>query len=102
METCRGGCCRGPLLLHLTVTELEAFRAHAARLGVPLHVREAPGGGAAIAFDEHPGDHCPMLDGATSACRIYEARPSRCRTFPDRRRPDCILSIRSFPPSSER
>ncbi|MFO0581334.1 MAG: YkgJ family cysteine cluster protein [Anaeromyxobacter sp.] len=95
METCRGGCCRGPLLLQLTAPELEAFRAHADRLGVALHVREASGGGGAIAFDDHAGEHCPMLDGATSACRIYADRPSRCRAFPDRRRPDCILSLRS-------
>lgn len=97
MEACRGGCCRGPLLLHLTATELPAIRAHAVRLGVPLHAREAPDGTAEVAFDAHPGGHCPMLDGASSACRIYDERPSRCREYPDRRRPDCILSLRVFP-----
>ena len=92
MEVCRAGCCRGPLVLRLGADELARFRTLAAGLGAALHVRE-DGGGGEVRFLEHPGARCPMLDGATSACRIYESRPLRCRAFPERPRPDCPLSL---------
>ncbi|HUL77479.1 MAG TPA: YkgJ family cysteine cluster protein [Vicinamibacteria bacterium] len=94
-EICRAGCCRGPLVLRLGAGEVPRFRALAAELGVAVRVREG-GRDAEVRFLEHPGSRCPMLDGATSACRIYESRPFRCRAFPERPRPDCVLSTRDL------
>lgn len=92
MHECRSHCCRGPLYLRLAPSETTAFRAHAAALGVELDVIEAPDGSGTVSFLEHAGERCPMLDALSSACRIYENRPRRCREFPDRPRPDCPIS----------
>jgi len=92
MHECRSHCCRGPLYLQLAPSEVEAFRAHGTALGVELDLVEAPDGTGTVSFLEHPGERCPMLDDTTSACRIYEHRPQRCREFPDRPRPDCPIS----------
>lgn len=91
MQQCRAMCCRGPQYLRLTSDEAAALERHAARLGVELHLVEDPDG-AAVRFLDHPGEHCPMLDGASSACRIYPDRPLRCREFPDKPRPGCAIS----------
>jgi Fe-S-cluster containining protein len=96
MQRCRAGCCRGPLFLPLTALEAESFRKHAAKLGVALRLSRAAEGAFAVRFSDHAGEHCPMLDIATSACRIYPERPQRCRDFPDRLRPDCELSQLHF------
>jgi Fe-S-cluster containining protein len=71
---------------------VRSFRAHARELGVALELREEPDGSGAVAFVEHDGERCPMLDAATSACRIYADRPHRCREFPDRPRRGCAIS----------
>ena len=92
MHECRAGCCQGPLYLQLEPSEVPGFRARAAVLGVELDVVEAPDGSGTVSFLEHPGERCPMLDVATSACRIYAHRPQRCRDFPDKPRPDCPIS----------
>jgi Fe-S-cluster containining protein len=92
MHVCRAHCCRGPLYLHLTATEVPTFRARAAALGVELELNEAPDGSGLVLFLQHPGARCPMLDDVSSACRIYDVRPGRCREFPDRPRPDCPIS----------
>jgi Fe-S-cluster containining protein len=91
-QECRAQCCRGPLDLRLAPSEVAAFRAHAAALGVVLRVTEAADGAGSVRFLAHPGERCPMLDDATSACRIYEDRPRRCRDFPDAPRPGCAIS----------
>jgi Fe-S-cluster containining protein len=92
MHECRAHCCQGPLYLQLAAAEVAGFRANAAALGVPLDVVEAPDGSGTVSFLEYPGERCPMLDKASSACRIYASRPQRCRDFPDRPRPDCPIS----------
>jgi len=89
---CRALCCRGPLYLRLTTAEVVVFKAHAAALGVELELAESADGSGTVSFLEHPGQHCPMLDDATSVCRIYEDRPQRCRTFPEKPRPECAIS----------
>jgi Fe-S-cluster containining protein len=94
MHECRSLCCRGPLYLRLWPSESRAFRNHAQALGVELDVVDAPDGSGTVSFLEHPGERCPMLDPVTSACRIYEDRPQRCRDFPDAPRPDCAISTR--------
>lgn len=89
---CRARCCRGSLFLCLAPDEVKGFEAHATALGVPLDLMEAPDGTAWVGFMDHPGGHCPMLDDATSECRIYADRPARCREFPEKARPDCPIS----------
>jgi Fe-S-cluster containining protein len=96
MRRCRAGCCRGPLFLPLTAAEAESFRSHASRLGVVLRISNAAEGAFAVRFSDHQGEHCPMLDDASSACRIYADRPQRCREFPGQLRPDCELSQLQF------
>lgn len=92
MHECRAQCCQGPLYLRLTAQEVRGFQAKAAALGVALHVFPEVDGGGSIRFPDYDGERCPMLDEATSACRIYEERPQRCREFPDRARPECPIS----------
>jgi Fe-S-cluster containining protein len=94
MHECRSLCCRGPLYLTLGPSELSSFRANGDALGVELDIVEAPDGSGMVSFLEHPGERCPMLDPVTSACRIYDDRPQRCREFPDVPRPDCAISNR--------
>lgn len=93
MQECKAMCCRGALVLRLTKDEVADFRAHASRLGVELVVVEAADGGGWVRFAEHRGEHCPMLDDATSACRIYDDRPQRCRDFPEKPTPGCAISF---------
>ena len=91
-QQCRAQCCRGPLQLRLSAAEMAAFRRHAAALGVVLRLTPAADESGSVGFLEHPGERCPMLDHATSACRIYEDRPRRCRDFPGGPRPGCAIS----------
>ncbi len=92
LHECRAQCCRGPLYLRLTASEVRDFRERAAALGVELKLTEAADGTGSVAFLEHAGARCPMLDARTSACRIYADRPARCREFPDGPRPGCAIS----------
>ena len=92
MHQCRAMCCRGPLILRLTQQEVPAFKRHAAALSVALEITQAPDGGGWVRFSDHAGEHCPVLDDPTSACRIYVDRPQRCREFPERPTPGCAIS----------
>jgi Fe-S-cluster containining protein len=92
---CRAQCCRGPQFLALSAGEVEGFRGRASDLGVTALVHIAADGSGRVRFPEHAGEHCPMLDDATSTCRIYADRPSRCREFPEKPRPGCAISCRS-------
>jgi Fe-S-cluster containining protein len=92
MGQCRAMCCRGLLILRLTGDEVPAFRGHAAALGVDLALTQTTDGEGWVRFAEHAGERCPMLDDATSACRIYKDRPRRCRDFPERVTPGCAIS----------
>ena len=92
MNECNAMCCRGPLILRLTEGESVDFRRRAATLGVDAKVSQAPGGGGWVKFSDHPGEHCPMLDEDTWACRIYMHRPQRCRSFPERPTAGCAIS----------
>ena len=92
MNECRAGCCRGYLTLAMTRDEVTSFRGHADRLGVEAKITTTSDGGGWLRFPDHPGAHCPMLDDATSACRIYEDRPQRCRDFPSDQLPGCAIS----------
>lgn len=95
LHDCRAGCCRGPLALWLSAHEAGDFCRRGAALGVSVRLVPTQEGGASVRFLEHPGEHCPMLDASTSACRIYDERPQRCREFPQRPTPGCLLSWRS-------
>ncbi|WP_420843089.1 YkgJ family cysteine cluster protein [Geothrix terrae] len=92
MHHCRAMCCRGPQCLRLTSAEVAALRNQAVHLGVAIHIIESPDGAGIVRFLDHPGEHCPMLDHSTSACRIYSSRPSPCREFPEKLRPGCAIS----------
>ncbi len=92
MNQCRAQCCRGAWILRLTPAEVPAFQDQAEELGVEALVRPAADGGGWIRFSEHPGERCPMLDPATFACRIYDSRPQRCQSFPERMTPGCAIS----------
>lgn len=92
MNQCRAMCCRGPLVLTLNRRERLAFEGYASVMGVDLRVSGSPDGGGWVKFAEHEGECCPMLDRATSACRIYADRPGRCRAFPERPTPGCAIS----------
>lgn len=92
MEQCKAMCCRGPLILRLDKDETGSFRDHALSLGLAVQMTQGPGGGGWVRFSDHPGERCPMLDDATSACRIYGDRPQRCRDFPEKPTPGCAIS----------
>ena len=92
MKQCEAMCCRGPLILQLASDEVRVFRGFASALGVKLVISQAPDGGGWVRFSDHTGQRCPMLDDATSACRIYKDRPQRCRDFPQKPTPGCAIS----------
>ncbi|MBM3924782.1 MAG: hypothetical protein FJ320_02160 [SAR202 cluster bacterium] len=92
MRQCKAMCCRGPIILRLTREETAAFRSHAAALGVAVKITQAPDGAGWVRFADHAGERCPMLDDVTSACRIYNDRPHRCRAFPEAPTPGCAIS----------
>jgi Fe-S-cluster containining protein len=92
MHQCRAMCCRGPLILRLSGQEVLAFKRQAAALGLALQISPVPAGGGWVRFSDHAGECCPMLDESTSACRIYQDRPQRCRDFPERPTPGCAIS----------
>ena len=100
MNQCKAMCCRGPLILRLTEDEVGNFQQHSLRLGVEVHMTRSATADGWVRFSDHPGEHCPMLDDATSACRIYDDRPQRCRDFPERLIPGCAISEYLEPPAS--
>ncbi len=92
MNQCKAMCCRGPLILQLTVEEVPRFQTQAARLSIDAKITPAADGGGWVRFSDHPGERCPMLDPSTFVCRIYEERPQRCRDFPEKPTPGCAIS----------
>ena len=76
----------------MTPEEAAPFQKRALDLGIALDIELRPGGAGWVRFADHPGERCPMLDDDTSACRIYEQRPQRCRDFPETQIPGCIIS----------
>ncbi len=92
MEKCRAMCCRGPLVLELAATEVDDFLKQAERLQLVVRVQRSSSGGGWLKFSEYAGECCPMLDTKTFGCRIYENRPQRCRVFPTRPTPGCLIS----------
>ena len=92
MTQCRAMCCRGAIILTLKPEEVPLLQQHATELGVDLNVEHRPGGVGWVRFAEHMGEHCPMLDSTTSACRIYADRPQRCRAFPETLVLGCLIS----------
>ena len=96
IHQCGAMCCRGPSILRLSSEELKVFEEHARGWDIKLVASNNADGGTWLRFTDHPGDHCPMLDAATSRCRIYEDRPERCRHFPERLIPGCAISGGGF------
>ena len=92
MNQCRAKCCRGAWILSLSQGEAQVFEAKAEELGVETLIRPAGDGGGWIRFTDHSGERCPMLDPTTFACRIYDSRPQRCRSFPEQLTPGCAIS----------
>lgn len=92
METCQAMCCRGPLLLALDSSEVQAFQEDAAKLGLKVTIQGGLRDGGWLKFADYEGERCPMLEPETWACRIYERRPRRCREFPERWTPGCAIS----------
>ncbi|MBX7197628.1 MAG: YkgJ family cysteine cluster protein [Sandaracinaceae bacterium] len=90
-DACGALCCQGPQVLVLDAHEVAPMRDHAARLEAELVLHTHPDGRASLRFPDHEDDRCPMLDD-TDACRIYDARPTRCRAFPEGPRPGCVIS----------
>ena len=79
-------------MLELGSGETSAFANQAEALGIDLQMSTGTKGEGWVKFADHPGQRCPMLDPETSACRIYEHRPQRCRDFPDELTPGCAIS----------
>jgi Fe-S-cluster containining protein len=78
-----GNCCTGsPGYVWVTPAEIEAIARH---LDKPIgeirlmHTRPARGLTSLTEFDN--GD-CTFFDPRTRRCRVYEARPLQCRTWP--------------------
>lgn len=92
MGECKAMCCRGPQYLRLSANEVGDFAKRAESLGIKARIRTEPDGSGHVRFPDHDEDCCPMLDQTTWGCRIYDARPRRCREFPDMPRPGCAIS----------
>ena len=92
MQECRAMCCRGPLVLDLGPEEVGNFLEYAEELGIEAQVTVGAGEKGWLKFADHEGEKCPMLDPDSLACRIYTARPRRCREFPEKLTPGCLIS----------
>lgn len=78
-----GDCCTGaPGYVWVNQEEIDAL---AAKIGVPVeeferkYVRRVGVRRTLVEFDN--GD-CVFFDGETRRCKVYEARPRQCRTWP--------------------
>lgn len=96
---CGAKCCRAPLVLSVTETELPAMLALRPDIDMAEHGRTdtwidlATGEQVArtvVTFADEPGQACPFLDQPTNRCTVYEARPESCRGFPDRPESWCL------------
>ncbi len=78
-----GDCCTGaPGAVWLNDEDVARLAAHLKLTPAELerdHVR-ALGAGRSL-FERFNGD-CEFFDGETRGCRVYEARPTQCRTYP--------------------
>ena len=92
MTECHAMCCRGPIILRLEPDEVTGFYRRAADLGTEARISRAADGGGNVLFLDQERECCPMLDTATSGCRIYDQRPRVCREFPRKREPGCAIS----------
>ena len=92
INKCKAMCCRGPLVLQLTVVEHKFLKNIGKQLQLPVVSSATIDGDYILKFLDHPGFHCAMLDSETSMCRIYEDRPKVCREFPLKVTPGCLIS----------
>jgi Fe-S-cluster containining protein len=77
-----GECCRwggSVLLLDEDVRKISDFLGLAEGVFIDKHTRLAPNRKQLALLDQADGS-CEFLEG--DSCRIYEARPTQCRSFP--------------------
>ncbi|MDD2906372.1 MAG: YkgJ family cysteine cluster protein [Sulfurimonas sp.] len=85
-ETCQGKCCTGESgYIYVTMAEIEKIAAlmqrdvrsfadeYLFKKGYKYSIKEQ------VYNDSH---ECIFYDRVTNGCKIYEARPLQCRTFP--------------------
>ncbi len=80
-----GQCCRrrGPYAhVYITEDELEALAAHLGDDVAAVRQRYTFRDEFGYRQLRFQADACVFLDTATGRCRVYEARPLQCRTFP--------------------
>lgn len=86
-ERCPAYCC-SYAFIHVTKRDLQRIAKHLGLSEAEVHKlhtkRGQSQGRTALRHknDPHFGSVCRFLDGETRACRIYEARPAICRSFP--------------------
>jgi uncharacterized protein len=78
-----GDCCTGaPGYVWVNKAEIEALAAELG-MGVPeferKHVRDV---GVRKSLVEFSNGDCVFFDGQTRKCKVYDARPRQCRTWP--------------------
>jgi Fe-S-cluster containining protein len=85
-ETCQGKCCTGESgYIYVNMSEIENI-AKLLEMDIKVFAAEylfKKGYKYSIKEQLHNGSHeCIFYDRVTNGCKIYEARPTQCRTFP--------------------
>lgn len=85
-ESCQGKCCTGESgYIYVTMSEIENI-AKLLKIEVKAFAAEylfKNGYKYSIKEQIHEQSHeCIFYDRVTNGCKIYEARPTQCRTFP--------------------
>lgn len=77
-----GNCCRGTGYVWVDDEEIEALAAVQNRAAGEVRLLDTRAVQGRVTLREHANGDCIYLDSRTSRCRVYEARPRQCRTWP--------------------
>jgi Fe-S-cluster containining protein len=84
-DTCKGYCCRWGGYVWITEDEMVAM-ADILKMDLEVFAREyvkAAYGRLSIQERLRDGEYqCAVFDPFNNRCRVYDARPKQCRTFP--------------------
>lgn len=85
-ETCQGRCCTGESgYIYVTMNEIEKISS-LLDMNIQEFAKEylfKKGYKYSIKEQVYEGSHeCIFYDRVSNGCKIYEARPSQCKTFP--------------------
>lgn len=77
-----GNCCRGSGYVWVDAEEIEDLAASLGRPAGEVRLLDTRPVQGRVTLREYPNGDCIYLDTRTMECRVYDARPRQCRTWP--------------------